>query len=261
MQSKLVVVGTAILTIIVLVLGVAYVKTRNNIPSGEATSTALHFGTTSPNYTIETEPTVSIKDIEPSLTRGIHFENTEASAVRAILQKQYDELIQRLTQDPNRADDWFSLGVTYHSANDYDGARGVWEFLLKVISAPQSAVVYDNLGKLYKFNLKDFPKSESYFKASIQADPNSLTPYLELHELYRYLYKTETTAAADILVSAAAKFPTSLDPLVLLAEYYRDRGDTAKARDAYMQALDRARANEDTGHVQSIEEELANLPK
>ncbi|TSD05826.1 MAG: hypothetical protein Greene07147_531 [Parcubacteria group bacterium Greene0714_7] len=260
MKSKTLLFIGGVLVVIVALGGIAYFASKQK--SSETNDNAINLGaTTTPNYTIELEPEVQIKDLAPSLERGIHFGASVPEVARTAIQKNADVVLARLKKDLNRADDWFTLGVLYHSANDYEGAVGVWEFLLKVVPAPGVSTAYDNLGKLYKFDLKDFPKSESYLKQSIQVNPNSITAYFELHELYRYLYKQNTTLAVDILVSASKKFPANPDPLVMLGGYYRDTGDTEKARDAFTKALAIAREQNDVAHVESIGEELARLPQ
>lgn len=260
MKSKTVLFIGGVLVVIAVLGGIAYFASKQKNPETNGSAINLE-ATTTPNYSIELVPEVSIKDLAPSLERGIHFGASVPPVARTAIQKNADAVIARLKKDVNRADDWFTLGVLYHSANDYEGAVGVWEFLLKVVPAPGVSTAYDNLGKLYKFDLKDFPKAESYFKQSIQVNPKSVTPYFELHELYRYLYKQNTTSAVDILVSASKKFPTNPDPLVMLGGYYRDTGDTVKARDAFTKALAIAKEQNDVAHVQSIGEELARLPQ
>ena len=153
------------------------------------------------------------------------------------------------------------MGVLYHGANDFEAVRVVWEFLLKVMSGPKTAVLYDNLGKLYKFDLKDFPKSESYFRQSIEVNPDSTTPYFELFELYRYLYKTDTSAAVDIITEAAEAFPNNPDPYVLLGSYYREMKNYDEARAAFTKALDRARELQNVQLVDAIGKEISSLPQ
>jgi len=261
MKSKTLLFVGGVLVVIVVLGGIAYFASKQKSPEMKSDTITFDGATTTPNYTIELESSVNIKDLAPSLDRGIQFGASVPPVARTAIQKNADSVIARLKKDMSRADDWFTLGVLYHSANDYEGAKGVWEFLLKVVPAPGVSTAYDNLGKLYKFDLKDFPKSESYFKQSIQANSNSITPYFELHELYRYLYKQNTTLVVDILFSASKKFPANPDPLVMLGGYYRDTGDTVKARDAFTKALAVAREQNDVVHVESIGAEIARLPQ
>jgi hypothetical protein len=212
------------------------------------------------NYTIEVDEG-GLEDITPDLNRAVTFGESIPTDVRTLIGGRIEEVTARLKEDAFRADDWMTLAVLYHSANDYEGAREVWEFLLQVLEDRQKAVVYDNLGKLYKFQLKEYQKSEAYFKSSMAADPDSLTPYLELFELYRYLYKTDTSAAVQILNEASKKFPEETDPYTLLAAYHRERKEYGKARDAYLTAMDLARTQGNQDLTLLIGNELATLPE
>ncbi len=234
----------------------------------------LHFGNTqnaqkasqgdvtgSDNYSLNSDKLKALGAGIPDLKREVQFGQNVSASSRTDLQNKIDVVRSNLSKDANRADDWLTLAILYHGANDFDGARDVWEFLLKVLDAPKSAVVYDNLGKLYKYDLKDFPKSEMYFKASIEANPNSLTPYTELAELYRYLYKTDTTLTVDILNQAALKFPNETDPYVILAEYYRDKGQNDAARAAYAKAIARAHALGKIDLENAIRHDMDSVPQ
>ncbi len=249
--------------------GVAYVAVRHQTSTPESavtvavgTSTAPTQTITKPGYTVELQSTSpSFKSIEPTLTAGLTFDATVPTDARAILQKQYDTLVAKLKTDPTNAGDWLNLAIVYHTADDFVPAADIWVFLTKVIAPPANAVAYDNLGKLYKFDLKDFPKSEQYFKKSMQADPTSITPYIELAGLYGDLYKANTTAAPDILAAAAKQFPTNPDPLILLGEYYRDHGDSVKARDFFTKAVALLKASHDDTRAAAVQTEIDRLPQ
>lgn len=199
-----------------------------------------------PNYTIEEVP-FDIADIAPSVNRGIQFSDSVPQEVRVMLENQATGIRARLSEDIARADDWFNLAIIYHTANDYEGAREVWEFLIQVI--PESTTAYDNLGNLYHFSLKDFPKSESYFNQSIAIDMNNTNAYLGLFELYRYSYKTEGAAAADILNRAITQFPDRLDLVLTLGTYHAERGNHTQAREVLEEGLNLAR---DVGNIDMI---------
>src|SRR3989344_7423213 len=139
---------------------------KANVSSGQATDTDL----APPGYTITPIPLDdTIRSPLPDLSRGIAFSESVPEPARVALTEQARSLAAILNDDPTRADSWFNLAIVYHSANDYDGARMVWEFLTKVV--PEDTTSYDNLGKLYHFSLRDYPKAESYFNQSIAVNP------------------------------------------------------------------------------------------
>lgn len=263
-MNRNVILGIIIAATILVIAGGAYWFKKTNeagiIADGGATTTpnVIDNG----NYKIEVlSDTATFDSILPDLNRTTQYGASVPEAVKLSVESKIGDIISRLKEDNTRADDWFMLAVLYHGVNDYEGAEGVWNFLLKVIKAPDVAVVYDNLGKMYKFEKKDYAKAEAYFKESIQANPESETPYLELFEMYRYSYKTGTSAAVDIANEAGKKFPDSPDPYTLLGAYYRDLKQYDNARSAYEVALSRARATGNYDIVNSINAALDSLPK
>lgn len=255
MQKKIIITVATLVGIGAVAGGVFYWNSEKAIQEENVVVGA----TTTPNYSIELLDDGGVREIMPNLDRGIIFSDSVPEAARVSMQKNYDAAVLRLKEDPMRADDWFNLGIYYHAANDYKGAEEVWLFLVKVV--PTTATPLDNLGKMYKFGLKDFPKAESYFKQSIAVNPDSTTPYFELFELYRYLYKTNTTAAVDIITEAAKKFPENSDPHMILGAYYRDIKNYAGARAEFTKALDIARNLKNVQLIDAIGDEIANLPQ
>jgi tetratricopeptide (TPR) repeat protein len=260
MQKLTIAFAVAFLVILTAVVGIYILSHKKSaappLPSG---STATTTGALQGNgFTIEQVPLGEAESGMPDLTRGVHFSGNIPADVRTIIETRTAEIVARLKKDPTQGGDWFNLAIEYHQANDFDGAREVWEFLVGVL--PDDTTSYDNLGKLYHFNLKEYPKAESYFKQSIALKPELITPYLELFDLYRYSYKQNTSAAVDIMTEAKNKFPGNTDPYLLLAGYYRDRGQYASARTEYEAAMDIARTAGDVALMNSIGNELGNLP-
>lgn len=255
----------AVLFAVVFVLGagLAFYATMSErtSPTNTTNTTDVSQGNSirGPGYTITKLPIPELKEVMPDLSRKVAFSDSIPLELRSQIEAKVQALAASLTEDPTRSEDWFNLAILYHIANDYDGAKEIWEFLIKV--APTDTTAYDNLGKLYHFSLKDYPKAEQYFTQSISVNPNLLTPYRELFDLYRYSYKTSTSAAIDILNKAMKKFPEDVGLYVLLGEYHRDRGNVAAAREAYTKAVDLARAANDIVLVHAIGEELARLPQ
>lgn len=214
----------------------------------------------SPSYTITPIPIDTVDNfMPPDTSRAILFSESVPEEARVALSEKAVALSAELKDDPSRADSWFNLAIVYHTANDYDGARAVWEFLTRAV--PNDTTAYDNLGKLYHFSLRDYRLAESYFNQSIAIQPNLLTPYLELFNLYRYSYQTESGKAVEALEKAIAKFPDEIDLRVLLGDYHRDRAEYEKARASYTLALDKARAANDLERMSAIGDSLSKLPQ
>src|SRR5262249_18069322 len=150
---------------LLVIFGIAYVAGRNPAasPGNSATGTpAVTASTTGGGYTIEEVPLPTLESIEPDLNHTAVFRADVPSDVRVTLAAQVSQLSQGLKNNPTDASAWLNLALAYDEAEDYAAARDVWVFLTKAI--PDDPTSYENLGKLYHFDLKDFPKAETYFK-------------------------------------------------------------------------------------------------
>mgnify|MGYP001582557382 CR=1 FL=1 len=223
------------------------------LPDGTSTTT-----TKGPGYTIELVGETSLLDLAPDLDRGIRFGSSVPEDFKALLMKRMENTVTALKKDPSQPGEWLDLAIWYHTASDFEGAREVWEFLIKV--APQDTTAYDNLGRMYHYDLKEFAKSEPYFLESKKIRPDALPPYIELFQLYSLSYKKGTSAAVDIMKEAQAKYPTDAGLYFTLAVYYRDRGDLTNARAELLKALDLARQADNIELIKQLNEEIAKLP-
>lgn len=193
----------------------------------------------------------------PSLDRPITITATLTDTQKTDARKAIEAAIAALKKNPLDTVAWTNLALYRKNIGDFEGARQVWEYIGVV--APADDVPFINLGNLYHFYLKDYPKAEANFFRAIKNNPKSESGYRGLHELYLYSYKTNTTAAADILLQAAAKNPDNPDFLTLLGAYYRDKGDKPTARIYYEKALELAVKFKDDQLKQMVEQELKTL--
>ncbi len=255
----------ALLAVIAVIFAVAFLASKNLPGASEegshATSTQEGEGgngalDTTPGYSIEEVPLDGIRDLMPNLSRTIAFNANVPAEARTIITNKAVALSAKLNSDPTQIANWLDLAVQYHQAGDYQGAREIWEFLVKV--APNELTPYDNLGRLYRLDLKNYPKAEEYFRKSI-AVKASVVAYMELYELYKYSYKTGTNTVIDLLKEASAKFPQNPDFSALLGLEYRDRGDKENARLWLQKGVDIARAIGQSAYAAQLEEEIIKL--
>lgn len=196
----------------------------------------------------------------PEFPRTIEFADSLPAEAQNILQGRIDTLVQQLNQDPHQANVWLDLALQYKTANDLDGAREVWEYLIK--AAPQHSVSFYNLGYHYHISDKDFPRSEEYYKKAIEIDSAQEAYYVAFHELYRYSYRQNTTAAVDILKQGLEKVPSSINLRLTLAGYYRDeKKDKKSAIQYFTQARDLASEANEAELVMSLDKEISTLSK
>jgi len=152
-------------------------------------------------------------------------------------------------------DAWMKLGNTKYEAGDYAGARDTWEYVAK--NWPEYAPAYMSLADLYRKRLSDFPKAEQSYLALIVNTPpgKSAAAYRELFDLYVNQYKQETSAAENTLKTGIETNPKATDLMVLLAQYYRDRGRMAEAKAQYDVAITAARVAGATELATTLEAE------
>lgn len=153
----------------------------------------------------------------PSLNRQFIVSLEMDASAKVSLQKKIDDLVASLKTDSEQLRLWTQLGGYLKLAGDYMGARDAWEYV--AAAAPSNYVAFNNLGDLYMNYLKDFPKAETNYKKVITVKPEYIDSYRNLHTLYTYLYKTNTTAAKDILILGLSKNPDNKDLVALLEAY------------------------------------------
>ena len=192
------------------------------------------------SYIVEEIPLPDLEGIAsepslPKLDRPVTFPSFFPEDARGILGKQIASTTATLTKDPRNIAAWFDLALQRKLIDDYEGAREIWEYLKERF--PDNSVSFGNLGELYHLYLKDYPKSEANYRRAIENEPSGIALYRGLHELYKYSYKTDTTAAADALLEGLKKNSENAELLILLGHYYRERGEVASARGYYERAL------------------------
>ena len=192
-------------------------KTDSNIfQTGSTTTTVLGDGsalTTPSGTTVTIIPKNAGGVAAPSLTTPIIISATLSPEAQNILRTKEETLIAALKKDPTNGDLWLDLGIDRKIGGDYAGAALVWEYVAK--TATPAYIAYGNLGGLYMDYLKDYPKAEINFKQAIALSPETIDYYRQLYTLYKYAYKTNTTAAADILAQGLKANPGNPDLLAL----------------------------------------------
>ena len=210
-----------------------------------------------------TDNVVKEQEIDyPELTSSVVFPDSLSEDARVIIANNIATLINKLEKEENSFGDWLSLAAQYKIIGDYESTRDIWEFLS--ISFTVSGTVLNNLGDLYHYDLKDFPKSEESFRKAIENDKSNIQSYIGLHELYKYSYKQETSLVIDILIEGIEDNPINIDLMITLANYYKERGNMSKgdqtnAQKYYEQAREKAQKLGNTQLIEAITQEISNL--
>ena len=200
-------------------------------------------------------PTIPV----PSLERPIVFSVAFPDEAQKIMRDKIAQTSEALKVDKTYFNDWLNLGIYRKQIGDYEGARQAWDYASAL--QPNNNISFYNLGVLYHYYLKDFPKAESNFLTSIKKNPSYPQTYGELHDLYQFSYKQDTTAAIDILKQGLKAADHNINLLVKLAVYYRDvKKDSVNARLYFRQAKESATAAGDATRANALDAEIKALP-
>lgn len=154
----------------------------------------------------------------PSLDRISEPQKNLVPQVVKLMQDKIASTVVLLKKDPTRVDAWIDLGGYRKNLGDYEGARQAWEYA-KALNPNGNITPWNNLGDLYHFYLKDYPKSEENWKKVIALKPDYIQAYRGLYELYTYSYKEKASQIPVFLKAGIAKNPDATDLKAFLADY------------------------------------------
>lgn len=182
-------------------------------------------------------------DHEAAFARGVSKETEDMLRSKVTLDQD------ALKKDSTNLDAWLDLAIQYKQGGDISAAVQIWKYLDTAF--PQQSTSAFNLGVVYHQNLKQYDRSEKSYQEAIRRDPNAPIGYLGLHELYRYSYKQNTTAAVDVLLEGMKRIPMDANIPIALAAYYRDeKKDNIQAVEYIQKAI--AVLKETGGDAQKI---------
>lgn len=196
--------------------------------------------------------------VMPDLGHEVVINANLPEEAQVALHTNIKNFTEALNENPEDVEAWLDLALQYNIAQDFDAARAVWEYLSD--TAPQQTTSLHNLGNLYTYNLPDYPRAETYYREAISRNPTNLIHYFALHELYRYYYKVDTTAAVDVLNEVLQVDPDAPDVYLALAAYYRDeKHDTDLYVEMMLKARDVLERKGNTEKARQVEAEIARF--
>jgi tetratricopeptide (TPR) repeat protein len=151
--------------------------------------------------------------ITPDYGEPIAFSGSVSSSARSQLTGELAQIQANIRSNPLDLQAWESLGAVYKMGGDYAHAKQAWEYIITV--SPSSPAPYSDLGDLYMNFLKDYPQAEKNYLKVVALRPQAVDAYRNLYTLYRYLYKTDTSAASDILNEGLKNNPGNAELLGL----------------------------------------------
>jgi tetratricopeptide (TPR) repeat protein len=202
---------------------------------------------------------VAIMHPVPSLDRTPSYSTDFPAEGRILYETKVTKLKETLTKEPANLEAWLDLAIYYRMVGDHEGAIEIWEYLRTMY--PQDSISRHNLGEYYFHTVKDYEKAEIYYEESIAVSPGLESNYTDMYEMYKYVYKQDTTAALDILKRGIEKAagPSAIQFKIMLGREYRDRGDKenakkylTEARDAAQEAGNRSLSNDLTREISAL---------
>jgi Tfp pilus assembly protein PilF len=174
---------------------------------------------------------VPVPDLDRPVTFTVQFSDSDQEKIKA----QAAELSAALKKDANSLTNWLGLGVLRKAIGDYEGARQAWEYANAI--RPKNYVSFSNLGDLYHYYLKDYPKAEENLKQAIKNEPSNIAAYRALADLYTQSYTEKLSEVPNVLNLGLKSNPEHYDLLILMASYYKNAGDKVNAKLYYERAL------------------------
>jgi len=161
-----------------------------------------------------------------------------------LTQQQVDEyfnrfnlLKQSLLDNPDQIDGWLELGMVKKYLGDYQGAEEAWVKAGEL--RPKNSTSFGNLADLYVNFTKEYDKAEVAYQKAIENSMGEAKNTMFYRNFY-YFYKDylkDDKKAENILTEAIKNNPQNTEMLVLMASFYKEKGNKSLARQYYQKAL------------------------
>lgn len=223
----------------------------------------LQIATTTPEELEETaskeEGNMVIKKLSnaPSLEGPFFYSPIFTNEAKEIMEQKIQDIIVNLDKNPESFSSWLDLGNKMKMIGDMKNAEKYWLYASEL--NPQNYVPYNNLGDIYHYNLKDYPRAEEMFLKSKQINPSYTSTYINLHNLYKYSYQQNTNKAEEILLEALTVLPNNIDITTTLASYYKEKGNNTKAIEYFEKASAEAQKIGNTNLYTELQTEIKTL--
>jgi tetratricopeptide (TPR) repeat protein len=170
------------------------------------------------------------REMKDAFDKSLAISNSRAADIQSLKNRYWREL--------------FNSGVSSYRQDQLD--KAVDKFLLAIELIPDSTASYKNLGIVYSQMDKDSMAVQTYLKA-IEIDPEDIKMKTVLGSLY---YKNgEYENAIDIFQKVVEKAdPNSkeyVDAMISMAFSYDFLGESDKAKNTYLSALEKVPNNKD----------------
>jgi hypothetical protein len=196
---------------------------------------------------------------KPTIDKEVVFPDSFADEAREAYLSNLEEIKGNIIADPKNEAAWNDLAIYRKMVGDYEGAKAIWHYQLAL--RPQNLVVLHNLAEVYFHYDKNYPKAEQLYLEAIRIAPNVVINYTDLFDMYRYVYKQDTTAAVDIMHQAftSVDLQPQADMRALLASYYLEKGDKENAKTQYLESAKAYEQVKNTERAAAMRAEAARI--
>jgi len=180
------------------------------------------------------------EEIVQQITMLTFMDESLTEELKQKYRRIFDPQAEVFLNNPEGAEAYWpviKIGQVKQLAGDYDGALQAFFWAREL--QPKSYVANGNIAHLYFRQYQDFAKAEEYYLKAIEPDGmQTVNYYLDLHEIYRYFYKTDTNLVEDILKQGIERLPEETDLMAILAHYYKSLERYDEARTYYQMMLE-----------------------
>lgn len=169
------------------------------------------------------------------ISEPIIFKTSLSEDSKKLFTQKINEIHDLVKQDYNYLNQWLDLGSYRKLIGDYEGAIEALNFAVAI--RPDDYVAFHNLGDLYGFYLKNYPKAEENFLKSITFKPANEDAYIQLATIYQYSYKEKSGETENILLKGISSNPGSATLKIALGNYYKTIGRNTDALKYFEDAL------------------------
>ena len=137
---------------------------------------------------------------------------------------------QKVIGNPQDAQAWFDFGYTKEFLNDHEGAAASWEksFALQTLNFVTAA----NLANTYQYFLKNYERSEFYYRKALEIRPGYTPAYQGLSDLYRFNWTEKSDLLEPLMFDAIKNDPGNANAYTAnLVEFFMQKNDVGKARE------------------------------
>ena len=138
---------------------------------------------------------------------------------------------------PDNADAWLKLAVSYYNLKQLDQAIDAYQKLLETKPANE-AVIHNNMANVYRDkDPADYTSAETQYKKAIELNPTLIVAYTNLSLMLRDR-ENKPADAITVLEDGLAKNANSIDIMDTLANSYKMANQEDKANALYNKILE-----------------------